>query len=61
MNNKFNTREKILATSSKLFQFQGYPATGLTEILKESGAPILKNCLFKIRLRERLKDLRNFK
>jgi TetR/AcrR family transcriptional regulator, lmrAB and yxaGH operons repressor len=39
MRNKLNTREKILTTSSRLFQFQGYHATGLNEILKKSGAP----------------------
>lgn len=39
MSNKLNTRERILTTASRLFQFQGYSATGLTEILKESGAP----------------------
>jgi len=39
MSNKLNTRERILTTSSRLFQLQGYHATGLTEILKKSGAP----------------------
>ena len=39
MNNELNTREKILTASSRLFQFKGYHATGLNEILKESGAP----------------------
>lgn len=39
MNNKTNSKEKILLTASKLFQIKGYNATGLNEILKESGAP----------------------
>lgn len=39
MNNGLNTREKILTTASRLFQFQGYHATGLNQILKESGTP----------------------
>lgn len=39
MNAKTNSKEKILLTASKLFQIKGYNATGLNEILKESGAP----------------------
>ena len=39
MNNKNNSRQKILDTASKLFQIKGYNATGLNEILKESGSP----------------------
>jgi len=39
MNSKNNSRQKILDTASKLFQIKGYNATGLNEILKESGAP----------------------
>ena len=39
MNNKTNSREKILTTASKLFQLKGYNATGLNEILKESASP----------------------
>lgn len=39
MNSKTNSKEKILLTASKLFQIKGYNATGLNEILKESGAP----------------------
>ena len=32
-------REKLIATASALFRMQGYAATGLAEILAESGAP----------------------
>lgn len=39
MTNKTNTREKLIKTASRLFQIKGYSATGLNEILKESGAP----------------------
>lgn len=39
MKNNMNTKEKIIETSYKLFQVKGYNATGLSEILKESGAP----------------------
>jgi TetR/AcrR family transcriptional regulator, lmrAB and yxaGH operons repressor len=39
LENGLNAREKILTTASRLFQFQGYHATGLNQILKESGAP----------------------
>lgn len=34
-----DTKEKILITASKLFQKQGYHATGLNQIIKESGCP----------------------
>lgn len=34
-----NTRDKILATAAFLFQKNGYHATGLNEIIKESGTP----------------------
>jgi len=34
-----NTREKILTTAAFLFQKNGYHATGLNEIIKESATP----------------------
>ncbi|SHL58756.1 transcriptional regulator, TetR family [Anaerocolumna jejuensis DSM 15929] len=39
MNNKTDSREKMVEAASKLFQLKGYHATGLNEILKESYAP----------------------
>ena len=39
MSHKTDTREKILITASRLFKVHGYYATGLNDILKESGAP----------------------
>jgi len=36
---KENTKTKILKTASRLFQKQGYHATGLNQIIKESGCP----------------------
>lgn len=39
-----STREKVLAAATRLFQVQGYNATGLKEILEESGSP--KGCLY---------------
>lgn len=36
---KMNTREKILTTAAFLFQKNGYHATGLNEIIKESATP----------------------
>ncbi|MBC8080117.1 MAG: TetR/AcrR family transcriptional regulator [Gorillibacterium sp.] len=33
------SKERILAASSRLFQSQGYHATGLNQIIQESGAP----------------------
>ena len=32
-------RQRIIDTASRLFQEQGYRATGLNQILRESGAP----------------------
>lgn len=34
-----DSRESILATATRLFRMQGYHATGINQILKESGAP----------------------
>jgi TetR/AcrR family transcriptional regulator, lmrAB and yxaGH operons repressor len=34
-----DARQKALATAERLFRVQGYAATGLTQILDESGAP----------------------
>ncbi|WP_336634619.1 TetR/AcrR family transcriptional regulator [Lysinibacillus fusiformis] len=34
------TKQKILSMASALFQKQGYHATGLNQIIKESGCPI---------------------
>jgi TetR/AcrR family transcriptional regulator, lmrAB and yxaGH operons repressor len=34
-----DARQKALATAERLFRTQGYAATGLTQILEESGAP----------------------
>ncbi len=34
-----NTREQILLAACRLLEKQGYPATSLDEIVKESGAP----------------------
>jgi len=39
MINKVNTKEKFIETASRLFEIKGYNATGLNEILAESGAP----------------------
>lgn len=39
MSNKNDSRENILAAARRLFHLQGYHATGLNQILKESGAP----------------------
>lgn len=39
MSNKVSTRENFIETASRLFETKGYYATGLNEILKESGSP----------------------
>jgi len=39
MNNKLNTKENLIETAARLFGTKGYYATGLNEILTESGAP----------------------
>ncbi|NMM61778.1 TetR/AcrR family transcriptional regulator [Clostridium sp. P21] len=39
MKNKTDSKEKILTAAAMLFQVNGYNATGLNEILKESGSP----------------------
>lgn len=39
MSNKINTKEKFIETASRLFEIKGYNATGLNEILSQSGAP----------------------
>lgn len=36
---KEDSKGKILATASRLFQLQGYHATGINQIIKESGLP----------------------
>ncbi|MCE7698338.1 MAG: TetR/AcrR family transcriptional regulator [Methanobacterium paludis] len=39
MDDKISTKDRILETATRLFQLQGYHATGLNQILKESNAP----------------------
>ena len=39
MSAKNDSRQKILQAATRLFNIQGYHATGLNQILKESGAP----------------------
>ena len=36
---KGETRERIIQTAAYLFQLQGYHATGLNQIIKESKSP----------------------
>jgi AcrR family transcriptional regulator len=39
MSRRSDAREQAIATAERLFRTQGYAATGLTQILEESGAP----------------------
>jgi len=39
MDEEKSTRDRIINTATRLFQLQGYHATGLNQILKESNAP----------------------
>jgi len=39
MTRKTDARTRAIATAVRLFRIQGYTATGLTQILEESGAP----------------------
>jgi AcrR family transcriptional regulator len=39
MTRKTDARARAIATAERLFRIQGYAATGLTQILQESGAP----------------------
>ena len=34
-----DTRDKFIKTTSRLLETQGYHATGLNQIIQESGAP----------------------
>lgn len=39
MSEKESSKSKLIKTASRLFQLQGYHATGLNQIIKESGSP----------------------
>ncbi len=39
MDAEINTRDRIINAATRLFQLQGYHATGLNQILRESNAP----------------------
>lgn len=39
MSSKKSSREKILEAATELFHLKGYHATGLSQIIQESGAP----------------------
>lgn len=39
MDEKGNSKSRLLSTASQLFQLQGYHATSLNQIIQESGAP----------------------
>lgn len=39
MDENISTKDRIINTATRLFQLQGYHATGLNQILKESNAP----------------------
>src|ERR1700753_3938055 len=39
MPRKTDARARAIATAERLFRIQGYTATGLTQILDDSGAP----------------------
>ncbi len=39
MDEKIGTKDRIINTAARLFQLQGYHATGLNQILRESNAP----------------------
>ncbi|WP_189558100.1 helix-turn-helix domain-containing protein, partial [Mesorhizobium sp. M2D.F.Ca.ET.153.01.1.1] len=39
MPRKTDAPARAIATAERLFRIQGYTATGLTQILEESGAP----------------------
>lgn len=39
MKEKESSRDRLIKSASRLFQMQGYHATGLNQITKESGAP----------------------